>query len=66
MATWEREWEVSDLFGYDVIDFKIKFGSKIAHWRLYINREMMNSEIQGNSKDKFKCTSSLMDERIGL
>jgi hypothetical protein len=42
MTTWEREWEGSDLFGYDVIDFRIDFGNKYSHWRLYINRNIIS------------------------
>jgi hypothetical protein len=46
MCTWEREWEGSDLWGFDVIDFRIEFGKKVSHWRLYINRnEVIQSEI---------------------
>jgi hypothetical protein len=44
-TNWKREWEGSDLFGYDVIDIKINFGRKVAHWRLYINREVKNNEV---------------------
>jgi hypothetical protein len=42
---YEKVWEGSDLFGYEVIDFRIHFGKKRSIWRLYINSEVVKDEI---------------------
>lgn len=41
---YEKVWEGSDLFGYDVIDIRVHIGKKHSYWRLYINREVVNDE----------------------
>jgi hypothetical protein len=46
--TWKREWEGSDLWGFDVIDFRIEFGKRVSHWRLYINRNEVLDNVETN------------------
>lgn len=53
---YEKVWEGSDLFGYDVIDILVHIGKRHAVWRLYINHNMeadKNGSKQINSSNKW-------------
>jgi hypothetical protein len=42
---YEKVWEGSDLFGFDVISLRVHIGKKHVYWKLYINREVSNNEV---------------------
>jgi hypothetical protein len=37
-ARYEKVWEGTDLFGFDVIELCVYWGKKYSYWRLFINR----------------------------